>query len=80
VPEATSFRITTYHKLAKDEAGITQLSSERVPASVAISWVLDELPEDAVTISNDGAYEVISIDWSLVPRSIRSPKLPARRR
>jgi hypothetical protein len=80
MPEATTFRVTTYYKLARDEAGLTHIASQRVPASQALEWVLDELPEDAWSIEQDLNTDkvTISIDWSQVPDSIRYPKLPAR--
>ena len=83
MPEAVTFRVFTYFRLAKGETGLTQMSTQRVPASLALDWVLNELPEDAVTISYSGDEDEVSttvIDWSKVPDSIRNPEPPARRR
>jgi hypothetical protein len=80
VPDSVSFRITTYTKLAKGESGLTQMNSARLCASEVIDWVLNELPEDAVTISHDESGHVTTtvIDWSLVPDHVRYPKMPGR--
>jgi hypothetical protein len=82
MPEATTFRISTYRKLAKGELGLTQAASNRVAASEALAWVLNELPDDAWTVTHDDSGDVatIVIDWSQVPDSIRHPKITAGRR
>ena len=91
MPDAVSFIVTTYRKLAKGETGFTQMGSLRVPASTAIGWILDELPDEAVKVTypralrrdgSDEAYSMtrITIDWLKVPDAVRHPKLPARRR
>lgn len=93
MPEAVSFTVTTYRKLAKDEPGMTQIGSRRLVLGDAITWILREMPEDAFRIAYldaDGKelpdeaefsdYCRLDIDWTKVPESIRDPKLPARRR
>lgn len=86
MPEAVSFKVTTYRKLAKDEKGYTQLASQRIDAAAAVMWILYELPEDAWDVehtdSAESGWDVITLrlDWSKVPDSIRAPKLPARHR
>ena len=82
MPDAVSFRITTYTKLARGETGLTQMNSARICASEAIDWVLNELPEEAVTVSHDETGEVATtvIDWSKVPEFIRYPNMPGRMR
>lgn len=82
MPDAVTFRVTTFCKLAKEETGITRADSERLAASAALDWILREFPEDAVTFSHpNGNQSVrIDIDWLKVPESVRWPKIPARRR
>jgi hypothetical protein len=82
MPDAVTFKVTTYRKLAKGETGPTQVGSVRLPASAALDWILRSLPEDAVTFSwPDGNQSVrIDIDWLKVPESVRWPKIPASRR
>jgi hypothetical protein len=86
MPEAVTFKITTYSKLAKGETGITQLGSLRVDAGTALMWILDELPDDAWDVQHEPSAEpgwdvvTLRLDWSRVPDSIRAPQLPARRR
>jgi hypothetical protein len=85
MPEATTFRVTTRHKLAKGEAGITTVSSVQVDAAAALGWILDEFPEDSWTVTHatpEGCEHdavTLVIDWNKVPESIRAPKIPARR-
>lgn len=80
MPEAVSFRVTTYHKLAKGETGLTQLASARIDAGAALDWILAEFPDEAVTFTLDASKVTIAIDWAAVPDSLRFPKLTARRR
>jgi hypothetical protein len=93
MPEAVSFTVTTYRKLAKGETGLTRLGSSRLVLADAISWVLQEMPDDAFRIAyldadgNELPDEIdvsdycrLDIDWTKVPESVRDPKLPARRR
>jgi hypothetical protein len=85
MPDAVSFRVTTYRKLAKDETGMTQMGSVRVDAAAALMWILDELPDDAWDVTHEDPDKqwhavTLRIDWAKVPDSIRDPKLPARRR
>jgi hypothetical protein len=86
MPEAVTFKVTTYRKLAKDETGYTELASQRVDAAAALVWVLDELPDDAWEVEHADSGEpgwdriTLHLDWSKVPDSVRAPKLPARRR
>ncbi len=80
MPDAVSFRVTTYRKLAKGETGLTQMASARLAASEVIDWVLSELPDDAVTVSHDETGETVTtvIDWSEVPDFVRRPRIPGR--
>ncbi len=78
MPESVSFRITTYRKLAKGETGLTSMSSVRLAASEVLDWVLDVIPDEALTVSFDGPVTTTVIDWSKVPPSIRSPRMPGR--
>ena len=81
MPEAVTFTVNTYVKLAKDETGLTNMASRRIGASQALDWILSEFPEDAVNYEAlPGGAERITIDWAKVPDSIRAPKVPARRR
>jgi hypothetical protein len=80
-PEAVSFIVNTYVKLAKGETGITNAATRHVAANIAIDWILSEFPEDAVSFeAMPGGAERITIDWPKVPEYLRNPKLPARRR
>lgn len=59
----TTFRITTYWKRPRGQPGITQLASRRLTPAEALQWVLDELPEDAVSaIPGTGTLLVLTID------------------
>ena len=84
MPDAVSFRITTYTKLAKGETGLTQMASNRICASEVIDWVLEVLDEQApgaVAVSFDdenGHVATTVIDWSKVPEHVRWPKMPGR--
>ena len=86
MPEAVSFVVTTYRKLAKDETGATQMGSRRIDLGTALEWICDELPDEAWDVTHAPSAEdgqdivTLTIDWSKVPDCIRSPKLPARRR
>jgi hypothetical protein len=88
MPEAVTYRVSTYYKLAKDETGLTQISSLRLDAAGALQWVLSELPDDAWDVERtrddpgdpDWDIVTIKIDWTKVPDSIRAPKMPAQRR
>lgn len=68
-----SFRVTTYFKRPRGEAGITQLATRRVSLGEAVDWILNELPDDAVAIGHDLNADVVTIviDWSKVPDEIR---------
>lgn len=86
MPEAITFKVTTYRKLAKDETGMTQMGTVRVDLATALGWILDELPDEAWHVdhepSSEDGWDVVTLrlDWSKVPDSVRSPKLPVRRR
>lgn len=93
MPEAVTFIITTYRKLARNETGLTQMKSRRLDLGQALEWLINELPEDAtrvVMIDAQGnelpeetltsEYVRLDINWLKVPESIRNPQIPARRR
>ena len=50
MPDAVSFVVTTYYKLAKDETGVTRQGTVRIPLGTALEWVLRELPDDAFKV------------------------------
>lgn len=91
MPDATTFVVTAYRKLARGEAGLTQIGTRRVTAAQALDFVLAQFP-DGVTIESldaagnplppGGESDVVrlTIDWLKVPAGIREPQLPARRR
>lgn len=68
-----SFRISTYWKRKRNEAGLTRMDSQRLLLSQALEWVLCELPEEALTIDHDltTGVDTIRIAWALVPDEIR---------
>jgi hypothetical protein len=69
-----SFRVTTYFKRPRGEAGITQLNSCRLSLGDALNMVLNEIPGEAITIDHDGFtgdIVTIVIDWPKVPDEIR---------
>jgi hypothetical protein len=72
---AVSFRLTTYRKLRRNEPGVTQIASERVCAGLALDWILNSLPEDAIVITPDteGDHDAVTIriDWAKVPDPVR---------
>lgn len=83
MPENVTYRVSTYYKLAKGETGITNVSSRRLDAATALTWILDDLPEDAWDVSHGGSdgdwHKVtLTIDWAKVPDSVRKPKFPTR--
>ena len=86
MPVNTTFQVTTRHKLAKDETGITTMSTVQIAAADALAWILDEFPDGSCKVMHttpEGCeWDVVTlvIDWNKVPESIRAPKLPARRR
>jgi hypothetical protein len=72
-----TFRLSSYWKLPRGTTGLTRMDSKRLCASEALEWVLDGLPEDAVTVDENtdanGDVTTIRIDWSKVPAEIRYP-------
>lgn len=70
-----TFRITTYFKRPRGEAGITQLATRRVSVGEALDWILNEIPEDALTLTPDTEGDndavTVRIDWAKVPMEIR---------
>ena len=70
------FRITTYWKRRRGEAGLTSMASRRLVLSETLDWILSELPDGAVTIEHDetGSNVAIRICWDLVPAEIRYGK------
>lgn len=69
-----TFRVTTYYKRKRNEAGLTQLASTRITMGQALDWLLRELPDDSVRISHDATGEevTVTINWSRVPEVIRN--------
>jgi hypothetical protein len=84
MPEATTYRVQAYYKLARDEHGMTQVSSLRLDAASAIGFILADLPDDAWSVehkdSGEPGWDIVTavIDWSKVPEHLRAPKLPTR--
>jgi hypothetical protein len=78
-PVPVTFRVSTYWKRRRNEPGLTSLASERLVASQVLEWVLNEFPEEAVTINHDLATDVatITIDWTKVPGEVRYGKRSA---
>lgn len=72
------FRVTTYWKRRRGEAGLTQMASERLSVGEALDWVLSVLPDEAATVESDdtGGNVVIRICWDLVPEEIRRGRRP----
>lgn len=82
MPDAVSFTVHVYYKLAKGETGLTHAQTVRIPASAVLDFALDHLPEGAVTVSHDETGDITTtvVDWSKVPEHTRRPNLLARRR
>ena len=86
MPESVSFIVSTYYKLAKGETGLTNMATRRVDAGTALTWILNEIPDEALTVtrepSGENGWDIVSLrlDCSKVPDSVRLPKLPAARR
>ncbi len=93
MPEAISFVVNAYYKLAKGETGLTNAGTRRIAAPAAIDFILNHLADDEATceyldedtgdaLPEGGTSDItrITIDWRKVPDSIKHPKLPARRR
>lgn len=74
-PAKVTFRVTTYFKRPRGQAGLTNLGSRRLCLSEALDWILAELPGDALTITPDtsGGNEVVTvrIDWAKVPAEVK---------
>lgn len=70
------FRVTTYWKRRRNEPGLTQIASQRIPLSTALDWVLAELPEEALTITPDPESDTVTIRicWARVPAEIQTGK------
>jgi hypothetical protein len=72
-----TFRVTTYRKLPRNEPGLTSWSSHRLCASEVLDLVLNQLPEDALTIDENtdanGDVTTLRINWAKVPAEIRYP-------
>ena len=69
-----TFRITTYYKRKRNEAGLTQLASTRINMGQALDWLIAELPADAMRIGYSENREEVTftINWSKVPAQIRT--------
>lgn len=71
-----SFRITTYWKRKRGEPGLTNMSSRRLQLGEALNWVMQELPDEAITVDHDFEGDndkvTIVIDWAKVPEEIRA--------
>jgi hypothetical protein len=83
MPESVTYRVSSYYKLAKGEAGVTSESSLRLDAAEALSWILSDMPDEAYEAVHDQSAAdwhkvTITIDWTKVPDSVRAPKLPTR--
>jgi hypothetical protein len=72
VTTPVSFRITTYYKRKRNEAGLTQKASIRIDLGETLNWVLDELPDEAYDITHQDNVATLVIDWNKVPEEIRS--------
>lgn len=74
-PPKVTFRITTKRKLPRGRAGITHLDSQPLSLGAALDWILNEVPDEAITITPDHAdgndAVTIRIDWKKVPMEIR---------
>lgn len=68
-----SFRLSTYWKLAKGQAGITHTDTRRASLSEVLDLLLQQLGEDECSLENNGSVSTIVIDWSKVPLEIRNP-------
>jgi hypothetical protein len=68
-----TFQVTTYYKRPKGEPGITRAGSVRLSLGDALDWILDEAPDEAVTVDHDLNTDkaTVVIDWSKVPDDIR---------
>jgi hypothetical protein len=64
-----SFRVSSYYKRGRGEAGITSMESIRMDFRSALKWILEELPADAYSVmaAPDGDKTVITINWDLIP-------------
>lgn len=82
-PLAVWFRLGIRWKLPRGATGLTSLDSKGISAADALGVILDEFPDDAVTIDQDqdGLHDrvTIVIDWARVPDSLRNPVIPRRR-
>lgn len=66
-PVKTTFRVTTYWKRPRGQPGLTQLASRRLTPVEALQWLLDALPEDAVTmVPGSGHVVMLNIDLAKI--------------
>jgi hypothetical protein len=68
-----SFRLSTYWKLGRDQAGVTHVDSRRIALSEVLDLALQQLSEDECTSETAGEVTTIVIDWAKVPQEIRNP-------
>ena len=68
-----SFRVSTYWKLPRGTAGVTQVDSKRVSLPQALLLLFQQLSEQEMTLTDEGQVTTIVIDWSKVPEEIRDP-------
>lgn len=71
LPVPVTFRITTYWKRKRGEVGLTQMQSHRLALGEALDWILRELPDEAIEIT-EGEQVTLRIDWSKVPHPVRA--------
>ncbi len=76
-PVPVTFKVTTFWKRKRGEHGLTRMDSQRLQAGRALDWILDELPDGAVTVIPDGPDKTtVVIDWGQVPHEIRYGETP----
>lgn len=68
-----SFRLDTYWKRPRGEAGPTSMSSRRLALPEVLELLLQQLTDDEYSMTRSGTVTTLVIDWSKVPEEIRDP-------
>lgn len=68
-----SFRLSTYWRLPKGQAGVSQTGSGRLALPEVLDLLLQHLTEEEAAISSNGTAVVLTIDWSKVPMEVLNP-------
>lgn len=69
-PPKVSFRVTIYWRRKRGEPGLTNMQSRRLNLEQALNLIVDQIPDEALAIRNEGGKTVVVINWAKVPEEI----------